>query len=277
MHRQPQPIKKVGKRVNSDEKAKGSPSATVGLSADTYENAFSKIRKVTGVSDIKELVERFQAVEDQNFSLFNYVNEVNNEIEIYTEEIAKYQVKMNILKNEGVAIDENRSLQVNNIEKELISSNTKTNLLIEKNQEITSITCDLTKGIEVIVLSLQTIAKERRIDIVDTEEEKSLPGQLASRLRRNEKVRQMIDFPAPLRATGPMECTHETLLHYLALLEQKANDLLTLNFVINSSKKAAQLVEGSEGLIAAGGVAGLLGHGPVAMSGTADVVAPSTG
>ena len=35
--------------------------------------------------EIDKLVDRFIEVEDQNFSLFNYVNELNNEIEMLQE------------------------------------------------------------------------------------------------------------------------------------------------------------------------------------------------
>lgn len=46
-----------------------------------FEEAFNKIRSATGITDINELVRTFIKNEDHNFSLFNYVNEQNNEIE----------------------------------------------------------------------------------------------------------------------------------------------------------------------------------------------------
>ena len=52
--------------------------ANVAASIDkvqSYEEAFNKIKAATGISDIQELVNTFIANEDQNFSLFNYVNE----------------------------------------------------------------------------------------------------------------------------------------------------------------------------------------------------------
>jgi hypothetical protein len=39
-----------------------------------YEDAFQKIQAATGMSDIDDLVTSFIAAEDQNFSLFNFVN-----------------------------------------------------------------------------------------------------------------------------------------------------------------------------------------------------------
>merc|ERR1719181_2123536 len=40
-----------------------------------FEEAFNKIKAATGINDIEELVRTFIKNEDQNFSLFNYVNE----------------------------------------------------------------------------------------------------------------------------------------------------------------------------------------------------------
>ena len=52
-----------------------------------FEEAFNKIKAATGITDIDELVKTFIKNEDHNFSLFNYVNEQNNEIEKLDEQI----------------------------------------------------------------------------------------------------------------------------------------------------------------------------------------------
>ncbi|CAE7374242.1 ODA1 [Symbiodinium microadriaticum] len=52
-----------------------------------FEEAFNKIKAATGITDIDELVRTFIKNEDHNFSLFNYVNEQNNEIEKLDEQI----------------------------------------------------------------------------------------------------------------------------------------------------------------------------------------------
>ena len=49
------------------------------LQVQSYEEAFAKIQAATGISDIDELVTTFINAEDQNFALFNYVNELNSE------------------------------------------------------------------------------------------------------------------------------------------------------------------------------------------------------
>ena len=53
----------------------------------SYEEAFRKIKETTEIDDIDQLVTRFIQVEDKNFALFNYVNELNNEIEMLQDQI----------------------------------------------------------------------------------------------------------------------------------------------------------------------------------------------
>lgn len=53
----------------------------------SYEEAFAKIQAATGISDIDELVTTFINAEDQNFALFNYVNELNSECEKLEEQV----------------------------------------------------------------------------------------------------------------------------------------------------------------------------------------------
>lgn len=53
----------------------------------SYEEAFQTIKEATGIEDIDLLVAKFIEVEDKNFALFNYVNELNNEIELLQEQI----------------------------------------------------------------------------------------------------------------------------------------------------------------------------------------------
>ncbi|RHY83259.1 hypothetical protein DYB35_000905 [Aphanomyces astaci] len=59
-----------------------------------YEEVFAKLKAATGIADIEELVTTFIKNEDQNFSLFNYVNEQTNEIEKLQDYI-DYETKYN--------------------------------------------------------------------------------------------------------------------------------------------------------------------------------------
>jgi chromosome segregation ATPase len=239
---------------------------------------------VTGISDIGELVERFKAVEDQNFSLFNYVNEINNEIEVHAEETVEYQQKIDVLKVDSVAAEEQRKSQLKHLEHQLTAYVEKSSVFQKQDEDITQITGDLTKGIENLVNILQTIARQRPstpakavLAVTEDGEAHVETEQSASSQKRSEKLRQMIDFSLPREALGQVEVTDANLVQFLGLIEKKSNELLTLNYIINSPKKVTQLLDGSDGLMPSGGVAGLLGQGPTPQIGTVTIVAPSTG
>jgi hypothetical protein len=137
---------------------------------------------------------------------------------------------------------------------------------------------DLTKGVENVISTLQNIARQRTVpEHKEESNSESRPGTANSTsVKRSEKVRQMIDFQLPNDTLGPNGVNESNLIQFLGLVENKANELLTLNFLVNSPKKAMQLA-GEDGiLIPAGGVAGLLGPGPHAPIGTLSIIPPST-
>ena len=81
---------RLKKKVNKGAWGIAKDKAEVQVSMErvqNFEEAFGKIRAATKITDIEELVRTFIKNEDQNFSLFNYVNEQTNEIEKIEEQI----------------------------------------------------------------------------------------------------------------------------------------------------------------------------------------------
>merc|ERR1712168_1313636 len=52
-----------------------------------YLNAFKDIRKITGETQNTKLVERFIEMEDQNFTMYNYMNGISNQLECENDKI----------------------------------------------------------------------------------------------------------------------------------------------------------------------------------------------
>jgi hypothetical protein len=70
--------------------AKDKASIHAGMErVQSYEEAFTQIQRATGISDIDTLVRQFIENEDQNFKMFNYLNELNQEIEKGEEQITE--------------------------------------------------------------------------------------------------------------------------------------------------------------------------------------------
>lgn len=68
--------------------AKDKASIHAGMEkVQSYEEAFTQIQRATGIQDIDTLVRQFIENEDVNFKTFNYLNELNQEIEKGEEQI----------------------------------------------------------------------------------------------------------------------------------------------------------------------------------------------
>lgn len=66
----------------------------------SYEDAFKKIQELTGENDLDVIVDTFINTEDTNFALFNYVNELNSEVENLTEEVESVRADIEKFRDE---------------------------------------------------------------------------------------------------------------------------------------------------------------------------------
>jgi hypothetical protein len=100
--------------------------------------------------------------------------------------------------------------------------------------------------------------------------------KLAISQRRNEKLRTLIDFHLPSGTVSDTTITPTNLIQYLGLIEQKANELMTLSYVVANPRKV--IVTGEQDIfIPAGGMSGLTGQGPQEPVGQLEIQAPTTG
>lgn len=83
----------------------------------TLEEAFQRIREATGEDDVDFIVTNFIRRENENFALFQYVNEINDEVEQLHDEIYNMQAEIkqfekDDIKNEGVRVQMLKDLEV---------------------------------------------------------------------------------------------------------------------------------------------------------------------
>jgi len=67
---------------------------------EVFEQAFATIRSSTGISDIEEIVKIFIILEQRNFSLLTYVNQLNQDIEYVYKRNRELEVQMTNFKEE---------------------------------------------------------------------------------------------------------------------------------------------------------------------------------
>lgn len=155
-----------------------------------YEQAFEKIKEATGIDDIDELVGRFVAAEDQNFSLFNYNNELNNEIERLEEQVAEIRTEMEKYKGEGASNDVQRKKVLKDLEDRLAKTESKAEQFETKAEDAVRILNELKSGIQSIF----------------------------------EKIGCSSDGIGDLLGNGGV--TEANMMQYLGVIEQRTNELL---------------------------------------------------
>ncbi|KAK3256578.1 hypothetical protein CYMTET_34289, partial [Cymbomonas tetramitiformis] len=91
----------------------------------SYGEAFAKIQAATGITDIDELVTTFINAEDENFRLFKYVDELNQEIARLEEQIAEIKNEIEKYKGHGVNTDNQRKKILKELEEKLLKTEAK--------------------------------------------------------------------------------------------------------------------------------------------------------
>lgn len=155
-----------------------------------FEEAFNKIIAATGITDIEELVRTFIKNEDHNFSLFNYVNEQNNEIEKLDEQIQALREE-----EKKFALESGEDFhQHKQVLKELENKLQNTDSMAEKYE----VRCqDLQRVIESLKRGIQSIYEKFDVDVGEKD-----------------------------RGFGEAVVTESNMVHYLGLIEQRANLIL---------------------------------------------------
>ena len=152
-----------------------------------FEEAFNKIKNATGVTDIDELVRTFIKNEDHNFSLFNYVNEQNNEVEKIEEQIqALREEERKYAAESGEDVQQHKQI-LKELENKLIASES----MVEKYEVRAQ---DLQRAIESLKRGIQSIYEKLNIESED--------------------------------GLGQPMITELNMVHYIGVIERKANEIL---------------------------------------------------
>jgi hypothetical protein len=121
---------------------------------NNYESTFNMIRKETGIEDINEFVRTFNDIEDKNFSLFNYVSEISNEIEYSENEIKALKEKIELLEKEEKENQEKKQETIKHMEECLESSKEKNEGYINDTRSKQNIVDIICQNITVILQKL---------------------------------------------------------------------------------------------------------------------------
>lgn len=176
-----------------------------------YTQAFDKIQQATHIEDIDHLVNTFIAAEDQNYTLFNYVNEVNQEIEKLEDQISVIKTESDKYKTSGEEFDRTKSSQVLEVEGQIASAESQAELYRKRFEAACS-------TVGVLKSSVSTIFAK-------------IGCNTAS-------VRELL---------GEEGITDSNIMSYLGIMEQRTNEVLQF-YAIKKVNEGGEAV--SEALIA---------------------------
>ncbi|XP_018556179.1 coiled-coil domain-containing protein 114 [Lates calcarifer] len=168
-------------------------------SLDALEEVFERIQAVTGEDNLDMLVTRFIQVEDRNFALFNFVNEQNNEAEALRDQISQIQEEMEQYRVKGLQQEHDHRSLLRDIDEQ----QKETEFQVQDYENQASIISKILDEIKTGVNSTFSKMECDRSVIEDT---------LGS-------------------STGISE---NNIMSYLGLVEQKTNELLTIQAFLNS-------------------------------------------
>ena len=160
-----------------------------------FQEIVDQLKEATGIQDMEVLHQKFVKAEEQNFSMYNFVNELHAEDEALDTEIEKLREYTNIEKG-----DPARWKQLKDLEEEL----SKAEVLAE-------------------TLNESTVQAKRRIEDLQV-----IISDIFNKIGCSvEEVTEM---------NGSPECTESTMMLFLGMIEERANEILAAYNIAKASE-----------------------------------------
>ncbi|XP_022065480.1 coiled-coil domain-containing protein 114 [Acanthochromis polyacanthus] len=168
-------------------------------SLDALEEMFKRNQLVTEEDDLDLLVTRFIQAEDRNFALYNFVTEQMKGVEALRDEISQIQEEMEQFQVKGLQQEQDHQSQLRDIEEKRKEIELQAEDYENQGSSISKILDEIMTGINSIFSKLE----------YDRSKAEDLLGSSAG-------------------------ITENNIMFYLGLLEQKTNELLTVQAFLNS-------------------------------------------
>ncbi|TPX33150.1 hypothetical protein SeMB42_g07516 [Synchytrium endobioticum] len=284
------------------------PSAeALAESIKNHESALADLQEATGCADAAALVEAFRASEDECFSLFAYVAEVHGEAERTAAQVDAARAAIQAAQAGTQVAEETRKQQMALLDEKLRGFKELSKHYEQAEQELAGAADVLRRAIEGLIAKLPTldppqptikptpilnVSVDNSIGPINESEEDAAQSELprpisaANGSNTEAALTQQSLFKRALSSEllePGAGITDATVLAFLAALERRANQLLTLNFLLSPRRMPVVGADGEQiaprdvlANTADKGV-GLLGVGPAPALSSITIVAPSTG
>merc|ERR1719171_2199246 len=136
--------------------AKDKASIHAGMEkVQSYEEAFTQIQRATQISDIDALVRQFIENEDQNFKMFNYLNELNMEIEKGEEQLGELKLETEKYRGQDKGAASQRKRLIRDLQERTTDVEQKTAQYEEAYKVLTSSISQISSKIQGLATSLK--------------------------------------------------------------------------------------------------------------------------
>uniref|UniRef100_A0A3Q0KBC8 Coiled-coil domain-containing protein 63 n=1 Tax=Schistosoma mansoni TaxID=6183 RepID=A0A3Q0KBC8_SCHMA len=164
------------------------------LKIQEYESAMNRLQLITGKSDVEQMTRYYKRNEDDNFTMFKYVTELNNQIECLNDNIINIEKTINEYDEEQKVFEKQRVNRMNELQAQIKSDKEAANTAENRTTHI-----------------------HKLLDQIKTEI-KQLTIKLGCDLSR---ITEMLGGDGD-------QITERNLMLYLNVLEQRVDELLTV-------------------------------------------------
>ena len=191
----------------------------------SYEDAIRKIQESTGIYDINEIITKFLDAEEQNFSLFNYVNDINSEIERLEHHISDMRNQIEKYRGQGMSTDTQRKKNLRTLEEKLVKTGKKVEEYDARYQSAKRVLDQLKNGIHSIFTRIGASS-----NLVTTTT--SNPGNVNPNMNNingnnnSSKVEGSNNTTTYDEMLGNQGVTESNMMQYLGLIEQRTAEIL---------------------------------------------------
>lgn len=193
-----------------------------------YNRMFEELKKMTGAHSLEEVVSTYVAHEDEMFSLYNFVQALNSEIDTMKETELQVEQDIQLFKLNAQEQEDNRFKVLNDLQSRMTNANEAHDTIVEQNHWAREAVQQISKKIQSVFFKLQC----DQMDGKGNQKEQTVSSTKGATVSRPETN------VALLTSQGVSE---SNILDFLGCIEQRSVDIIGEYLRLKASEGGADL------------------------------------
>lgn len=178
-----------------------------------YERMFDQLKNMTGVESLDDMVSNYIAHEEEMFSLYNFIQTINTEIDAVVESTAQTEADIAKYREEQQDQDQERKSTIDELQQRLAATLEATRELEQQNQQHIESVTQICKKVSTLFFKLQC----DQMDAKGSQVNNAKTQRWATGSRPDNKIALL---------TG-QSVTASNVIEYLGCIEQRAVDIIS--------------------------------------------------